>query len=289
MALAIASVATTAYAELATVPAVVTVAKPSGLAEGDLMVAIVGSTSLDISAHDGPFDGFTLKSEIVGNNANAVAILTKTATAGDVLETDFTFTANASNRSGIIGGIILRITGTQPVFYTSSNVRDTDGGTTNNYTPGITPIIANSILIMAVASNQASTATTSGYAITTSDPTWTERLDTTLDPGTAGTFAVATGPRAEVTATGDFLAIFSGTVTSSSAILASIVEATSVTPTPAVVTMTVSVQAPAISTIGFPAVITMTVSVQAPSVTAGAGDWSNQSKSSNTWTNQPKS
>lgn len=290
MALAIASVATTAYTQLSSEPAVVPVAKPAGLEEGDFMVAIIGSTSLDISTHDGPFDGFTLQDEVVGNSANAVAILTKTADAGDVAATDFEFTATASNRTGIIGGAIIRITGDAPIFSQSSAVRDTDGGTTNNYTPGITPGTANSILIMATASIQASTATTSGYAIATDDPTWTERLDTTSDPGSAGTFAVATAPRAAVTATGDFLAIFSGSVTSSSALLACIEEATNVTVSPSVIDLTLAVQAPTVTGGAnvSPSVISAALSVQDPTVTTPENTWSSTQKPDTTWTNTPK-
>lgn len=166
---------------------------------------------------------------------------------------------------------------------------DVSGSSTTNTTSTMTPVHTNTLwVILAGCFNNDPTFST--YAMATNDPTpWTERYDFA---GTSqNAIAGATSSlRTQATATGNV------TFVETIGDVASIVFAISPDPnallSPAVITMTATVQAPSIvghANVTVSAVVGLTASVNAPTVTTAAPDWVNQSKSSApTWTNQSK-
>lgn len=183
--------------------------KPSGLQVGDLMVAIIGAPN-DFSTSSS--DGFTELYDFYANEGNMchMGVYWKIATASDVAATDFSFTTNTSQS---INGCILRISGanqTNPINASSNNINTAN--TSNPSFSGITPSIGNCLMLVAVnhADNQRSV---SGYTIPNDNPSWTERYDAqgvTGDTGRGFGMAVATAPRPQTTATGNWSCTYSG-------------------------------------------------------------------------------
>lgn len=284
------SIGTTAIATRDGAAWSVTITKPSGLTAGDYMVAIIGTSSGNAVE---AISGWTLLGEQANGGDARLIVYGKTADSSDASASDFTFavhTGNGSSNDGM-GGALIAISGTQPLTNGAFIDFGTSNGTNHTYTGGITPTVANSILIMAMWGHGSTPATVSNYAITTDNPTWTERFDDAEAVGTSDyLFAVATAPRTEVTATGNFT-LDSTQSYDTAGVLLAVLEAQNVTASPAVITMTATVQGPSVSggaTVST-TVITMTATVQAPTVTTSLPTWSNTDKSSSSWTNLDKS
>lgn len=289
-----------------------TITKPTSLGVGDFMVAIVGIGGIDIGnltpqATSGWTSQATISDSGGGTTDECILfVLTKTADSSDVAASDFTFTpvsdtVQASQDGRSITGSIIRLTGDAPI--TSSAV--IDGGvtagsdtTTPTYTGGITPPLS-SILIMASMSqrgNTSGTIATSGYAVTTDDPTWTERRDASIN-GSGGTvdkdygFAIATAPRSETTATGDF-SVTHSVICFSAGVLISVFEQQNVTVSGTTGTITLTGND---GTVAGDANITgstgtITLAGNDGTVTTPDPDWVNVDKSSpSSWTNTSKS
>lgn len=298
MAVAFESISNTGFTSWDGVPRTVTITKPTGLAAGDLMVAILASNNSPGSGWDTIPSGWTYageEGEVSGTLSVSYecSIYYKIATAGDAAASDFSFTNQAGNGSANETGLgsILRFSGAylQSSFVDASE--DTDGGTANSYTGGVDPTVADSILILAVFGHGTAT-TVSNYAITTSNPTWTERQDVNQNSTLDYTFAIATGPRSAATATGNYSADFASSVGKSVGILAAVVPPTNATISPSVISAASSVQAPTVAAGASvsTSVISFASSVQAPTVTISTPDWTNLDKSStSSFTNPDKS
>lgn len=183
--------------------------KPSGLQVGDLMVAIIGAPN-DFTTSSA--DGFTELYDFYVNEGNMchMGVYWKIATAADVSATDFTFNTSTGQ---YINGCIMRISGANQS--TPINASNSNANTTNTSNPtfnGITPSVGNCLMIVAVnhADQQRSV---SGYTIPTNNPSWTERYDAqglTGDTNRGFGMAVATAPRPQTTATGNWSCTYSG-------------------------------------------------------------------------------
>jgi hypothetical protein len=168
----------------------------TGITVGELLVVGIvcnGTTSIGT-----PTTGWT---EIASLSVNTdFFILYKIATAGETGAgtLDFTFTSSP------YVAWIMRVTGHDPntPVVASQPTQNTSNSSPHILT-GITPA-ANSLLVLAGGvSGQAQSGTYDGYSITTSNPSWTERVDvlTTLGNDAAGFMATALRP--EATATGN--------------------------------------------------------------------------------------
>lgn len=271
----------------------VSVLKPSGLAVGDLMLAHVACSRSDagsMAAHTST--GFTEVATDESNSGtatNRATALYKIATADDVSASSFTFTSSGGPNSSAVA--LYRFSGASSVTGAADDNPSTTA--TPTFTNTITPTFADSILVFMASCANAGGATFSGYAVTTDNPTWTERYDV-QETGVASdgdtSIAGATGPRSQTTATGNSTVTISTSVTDSVGIIVAVYPNTNVTVSPAVVTATLTVQAP--SVVGnanvSPTVVTTTLAVQAPTVTTSPPTWSNESKNSSTWVNQDK-
>lgn len=182
--------------------------KPTGLAVGDLMIACGHNVS---SSTIGLPSGFTsITGSESGTNFAGIRVGWKIADSSDVASSSFSFT-NTLECS------ISRITGGGANIQGNSN---TGGATTTPSFAGTTPKdYGDSILLMQFwTSNSSGGATTSGYAVATSNPSWTEGYDV-QQSGFYG-FAMAYATRTQVTATGNFSCVFSISGTNAGAIIA---------------------------------------------------------------------
>lgn len=265
------------------------ITKPSGLAEGDLMVAVLGNTVGDFANAD-------WTSILVGlpeSGNTRMETFYKIADADDVAASNFTFTCS----SGSNAGFILRITGhnaSSPVLAGSLTDNVTNDQTPTYNDMSVTPSYANSLLIYPIFIYGGNTAGQgiSGYAIATDNPTWTERGEIINSAGGTA-IAVATATRSAITATGNATAVLDDNDGDENSIAEMIVinPIQDATITPLVIDIVASVQAPTIKVgvVLTPSVVTITTSIQAPSVKIRT-EWANQDKSSApTWANQDKS
>ncbi len=190
MAVAVASHAT-AYSSSGTS---LVISKPSDLAVGDLMLAQI--------RNDDGGNGITLPSGWTSlsstfNPFNFVYLHYKYATSGDVAASNFTWTASNST---IMAGGIIRVTSPSPLIGSVFLA----GGQSNSATPsistGVTPTRADSLIVQFWFYQSNSNDSLGGYAIATSNPTWTEQYDVAMEADAGMTCAWAVRP--QTTSTG---------------------------------------------------------------------------------------
>lgn len=190
-----------------------TISKPSGLAEGDVLVAILAALS-DGEDWNTP-SGWT-KAEGVGEGSGDynLTVLAKIADSDDENATDFTFSHPDDANTGELQGVLMRVTGSSfPSDISKAITADAGEGSNSSgtvtFSGGVTPTGPNNLLIFSVMSD-VNGQNISGYAVATDDPTWTERYENSYSPAALPNhLAVATGPRSEQTATGDYSADYS--------------------------------------------------------------------------------
>lgn len=269
-----------------TMGAGLTITKPTSLAVGDLMIAFLwgGRNAGDWST----LSGWTKLGSAVttdGTDAN-MTVLAKVADSGDTAASDFTFTPHASHEEKF--GLVARITGTFSAGIGSLIVSDFDTDVTSSATGGVTPVAANSLLLMGVI-NHTAAAAGGGNAVTNNNPSWTTQVadfvNTAVDMG----YNLATATFTVSTATGGY-SWSNGAL--SGACLISVSESTDVTVSPTVISTTMNIIAPTVTggATVTPAVIGLTATVQAPTVTTAEPKWKNPDKSSApSWSNPDKS
>ena len=169
--------------------------KPSGLAEGDMMIALL---TFDTNGSD-PITTEAGWTQMYYNTTGLRAAgFYKVADADDVAASNFTFTYQSSITGS--GGSLMRWSGVGQIN-AGSQTRINSSTNTPTFTTGVTPSVANSYLIFVYFSSYAHTV--SSYAITTDNPTWTEITDI-YEAGPDMTMALAYASRPETSATGNF-------------------------------------------------------------------------------------
>jgi len=269
--------------------ATITITKPISLAVGDLMVAFIGSGA-DATTNSS-LAGWTVidglgDATFWGANPGNHTCLAKVADSGDTAASNFSFTKGGGNDESV--GAILRFSSDVGSFDASSLiVGDANlaaGNPTITFVGGVTPASANSFLVMGVFTDASSTST--GWAVVTDNPSWTEVLDEVISEGNDATLSIAYGSRAETSATGNYSTIL-GANNDGIGILIALNEMVDVTisPDPIVMTSTVpSVVVTADANIA-PSPLVITASVPAPTVTVTTVSWTNESKpSASVWT-----
>lgn len=258
-----------------------TITAPTGIQTGDLLICIIAGTSNDAASYS--MTGFTLvKKSAAGGES--IAMFRKTAVLADESAANYTIGIADSE---IVGAVMLRITGwsTNEDFTRATEQSLVTNGVFD--TLDLTPTQANSLIIFGVYA-VTNFSTVAGYAIATSNPSWTT-AQTIAGAFSTGETGVAWAVRPEVTATGDFSFTDSGD--SQKGIALVIAPKIDITVTPIVIDATISVQAPTITggaTIT-PAVIDLTASVQTPTVTTTPAKWVNEDKHSVSFVNVAKS
>lgn len=264
----------------------IVITKPTSLAAGDLMVAVLAVTGTGSYTASGWSE---LAARTITDFNYRMTILVKVADSGDAAATNFTFDVPASGDSKV--GALLRVTGT--AFSGLSNcTADTDRVASDNtptYAGGVTPLASTSLLIMGCFSG--GVGTSSDYAIANNNPSWTERADINVNDAEDISLSVATADYAFASSTGDYsLSITDGTETGGYIIAISDTANVSVTLTPLILNGTVNDVTPSagVSVTLNPLTLNSTL----PSVTVDSEDnpWTNQDESADdTWIDQPKS
>jgi hypothetical protein len=176
-----------------------TVNKPSGLAVGDIMIAhlAVGTGFVTITPPSG-FSSFGYSTNPSGDVSSFY--YRKIADSGDVAATNFTFSWVGSVACWVS---MNRITGGDTNFSNWQWGGD-DKTASNTAIPSInatiTPTASNLLLQMWVSTDDGSG--TSGYAIVTSNPSWTEAYDV-IQGGAPRSASLAWAVRTQSTATGN--------------------------------------------------------------------------------------
>lgn len=222
MAVTYQSIASSAWANNAST----TISKPSGTADGDLLIAFLagarnGGTNPSMSS--APSGWTEIHNTTVDSSTGRMISYYKVASSEPA---SWTWTWNSANPDTT--GTVLRIAGGS-----ASLIQSDDGSVGSSASPtfagGVTPAQTNTLLIFAAFSKDAGTAHSS-HAVVSSNPSWTERRDNASALGTSGIISVATATRPEDTATGNFSITIDGGSSSSDSIghLLSIGESVSV-------------------------------------------------------------
>ena len=273
----------------------VTITKPTGLAENDLLIAFISEDG-SAGGLNTPTDWTAIVNTNGANNVSS-ACFAKLASAGDAAAANFTFTSASGTAN--VAGLLYRVTGTfagTANVYASVSQEGTDqSDDVYRYATGITPGVASSLLIMYTWSmaDDTNDSLAGSYTLETSNPSWTERLDDDQDGSHHTWTASATANRTETTATGYYQVTFNtaGNIQQSIGMLVAVADTTNGSISPAVIDATAAVQAPTVTGAGniSPAVIDATLSVQAPTASTASPTIVNLDKpSAGTITNQNK-
>jgi hypothetical protein len=190
--------------------------RPTGTADGDLLVAFVftgednGTTDLTVTGVPAGWSLVRAETTIdagSGNNPAYVYVYSKIASSEPA---SWTWTLSSSDSSLWYAGAVMRVSGAMAI--TDSDDATVSNSPTPAFTGGVTPAGVNNLLFMAtIATGVSSSATTvSGYAITTSNPSWTELLDSQNDTvGSTLLASIAYATRSQDTATGNWTLTYS--------------------------------------------------------------------------------
>ncbi len=176
----------------------VVVSRPSGLEVGDIIFAHLSSYGVGSAQTWSPPSGF-ISLQNGGTSTMSEQTFYKVATQADVDGISFTFipSSGGGNQRGTVFNVKGGLTST--IQYVVNNV------TANNTvtTTGLTPFSTNTLLVMigSIVDATKSSITQAGYAIATSNPTWTEQYDNFTNSFQNG-HAIASATRPEGTATG---------------------------------------------------------------------------------------
>ena len=193
----------------------VTITKPTGLTEGDLMVAVLSmysNTSTDVI---NTASGWTL-AHLQSRAGGEVGVQYKYATADDVSASNFTFTA--TDVTVIFGGAILRVSGaagSSPVFFADGAEDLINDVSTFSLPISFTPTFDGCLFVMGFTLfGDAGTGSVSNYNVTGSSLSWTELYDQTIDSGSddeiiAGAYATQSTASA-ITAFGATISLSKG-------------------------------------------------------------------------------
>lgn len=270
------SIQTTAY----TTSGTLTITKPASLALNELLVAFIHGQQANIT----PPSGWTLiKRLIAGGGGSDLRIYSVVATSTQVSASNFAWT----NGGEPIGGSICRITGENIALPTVQfGFDDATATATPTFTSTVTPDTANSLLLYCLGTytNSSATRTASGYAIATSNPSWTERADQTIDGGGSNycfQMSLATASRPETSATGDASVTLSGLCTDLGVVM--LVVRPQITAT---ITETISLVESLKKTLS--KIFTETISLSEVLSILKSRLWTKISKPSTTWTKRQK-
>jgi len=174
------------------------ITKPTGLASGDLMVAVLhqknGSGRTCTRTGWTAIDSMNLDA----TTGDVAWTLYKVADSTDAAASNFTFTLSGTENTA---GAIFRISGQATSSIINGHAYGEDGSNRSNHSVSatVTPTVANCLIILATFNSN--NVTTSSYAINTDSPTFTQAFDVG-SAGAARSFSGAYGNRPQTTATG---------------------------------------------------------------------------------------
>jgi hypothetical protein len=193
----------TTYGNISTATALntaVIITKPVGLSVDDVMVAVLTSQGAGATQTWSPpagWDSINSTGTTSGGISGSLQYFWKKATASDVLAASFSFSGSLGG--GEQRGTIFSVSGT--TGSAPSTVLGVVTAANTVTTTGLTPSSNSLLVIVGIPLDAtASSVTQASYAITTSNPTWTEQLDAYSSTQLLG-HAVATASRPAATAT----------------------------------------------------------------------------------------
>lgn len=278
----------------------IVITKPTGLQEGDLMVAFIafshfGSSGQTINTPSG-------WTAIQGRNENRVVFSSyyKVANSGDVAASNFTFTFSTTVDQS--SGSIHRISGFASTLIIQDSEIDSDlapGSVNISFTGDSIPLSSESLYLIGFAYADQSTGSnfTASNFISTPTISWTEDVDVSVQEGGAGGIAhghcVASGTltgTAQITQYGvtlsqipDRASIGILVIINSPQNVTADIPHLAITPTIDGLTAAVNV-APDVSHLA----ITPTINGVEATNSSDRTQWTNQTKPSTTWTNSDK-
>lgn len=276
----------------------VTITKPSGLAEGDLMLACIvasddtGSTVTSPSTPSGWTAGSPSLNSVGASTLLKMRTYYKEADAGDVAASDFTFGTITSG--DWINGCILRITGavnSSPIYKWDSDADTTDDSTLSG-SISVNTTVDNSLVLMFWAGRDSvGSPTTSGYTVSGTNPTWTERIDTSQNDDLTHLIAIATATITTARTITSATATTSADVSDAFLLFFTIPEATTASVSLDALTLTSALPAPTPkgkATITLDA-LNLTGTLQNPTPAEVENTWVNEDRNADaSLTNQPK-
>lgn len=182
--------------------------KPSGVKNGDLLIAVVASF-LSTSQSVTPPAGWTLIQSVTVSTVDILSVYSKIASSEPA---SWTWTIGAS--TGKSGGAVFAVIDYDVTTPIDAVAAATAGTTqTPSYANTITPTRAASLLLMftGAGSGGLNVLGISGYAITTNNPSWTElyQLDYN-DSSSTCALGIAMAIRTAITATGNSSTVIAG-------------------------------------------------------------------------------
>ncbi len=172
------SVSTKAFEVIESSGSPLVVTKPSGLTAGDLMIAHISGINPSAGELELPTPGgWTLGGQdtAVHNGCAILAVFYKIATSDDAAASSFSF-SNATGSPLLMGGAIYRVSGTGSTITVSIDVENTNTSTPS-FSNTVTPTVASSLLLFLVTAEGSGAGSVASYAVTTDNPSWTERYD----------------------------------------------------------------------------------------------------------------
>lgn len=271
----------------------VVIPKPSGLAVGDFMIALVFFKEGSARSVSTPSGWSNLHGT---NQETSIYTFTRTADASDVSASNFTF--SGSGNLTYAAGAILRVTGQAVGVEVHGNELDHDNvnETTKEFTTAITPRTAQSLVVLGFGGWSAATVgtpTVASYA-TTPSVTYTERCDLGIDDGANGMFfSVATGVYTGSTQFTSREAVISEATASpgTSGVILVLNQVENATGTNALLSADADFFAPTASagTSGTNALLQADADFFAPTALGTSPtQWTSETKMNTTWTNEPK-
>lgn len=244
----------------------VTITKPTGVTDGDLMVAqiVAGSSSVTVDT----LSGWTKIQD--GHPASAGPFMASFYKVASSEGSDYTFSITGGSTL-LVGGIV-RITGAKVIDTSSEQYNDSATTTATGAT--VTPTYADGYLLFLVGANGGNV---SAYAIATDNPSWTESWDVN-ESTLYGAMAYASRP--QTTATGAATA----TITSSRSAVHIIV----IKENPTLSTVLDTVTATDSKTLNMTSKILETLTLTDTITSVISRLWTKLTRNVKTWTNQNK-
>lgn len=275
-----------------------TITKPTGLAENNILVAHLSAVKTGGSNADWntPSGWTSLLNQNEAGNSNSEARLTvfyKIADSSDVAASNFSFVTNSN--AAYCAGALYRISNPSSVIGAIDSEIDT---TTPTFTNTITPRANSLILFLTTAADAGdTTGSVSSYAITTDNPTWTEAYDFVGSEGVAngtnrqGIMAGAYASRSASTATGNSTVTFVNYSQNLVGAVVAIEPPLNVNLSMPVINLEVDLPLPSLTIDLNLTMPTININVNLPLPTLNVTEntvWTNESKPSTTWTNDDK-
>lgn len=269
------------------------VTKPTGLADGDLMIAVVGSCIGDVTSVTEPStpSGWTkIVSQVIDTSNGWATVFAKVADSADASASDFTFPCDTSNSHNVAG--LYRITGDS--FAIGSVVASdsgTDGaGTSVSASISMGTVASNALIIMGwVGIGSTAGQSFSAYTVSGTNPSWTERLDTDAPGDNEPSIAIADASIATPRTLTSFGVTADELQGNYGGVIISVAEQQSATGTFTHLAVSPTLVKPSgvAGTVGTHAHLTVSPTINKPTGEAQVNtEWTNEDQVSTTWINE---